>query len=293
MDIEDIQNHIDEVMNLENNRAIPEFEGYSPFEMDQILRFTFEINSPIKLQKLSEIDYKMIPMLNQVKYFMNLISDKGEIKLTAKGFLPTKIVKDIYDQKYLEDWLINSENYQIYKEKDSMTVNLTRILTELSGLIKKRNGKLSLTKRGEKIISDDYKLLDLIFKIITKKFNWAYYDRYGENQIGQLGFGFSLILMSKYGSKKHIDQFYADKYFKAFPDLYEQVSPTGFSTPGEFSSNCYSVRTFDRFLDYFGLIKIEMADESWNADKYITKTQLFDKLIKVRPHSHVLPVSLN
>ncbi len=285
MDLKDIQSHIDKLMDEQNNRAISEFEGYSPFEMHQILNFTFESNSPILLQKLSDIDYKKIPMLNQVKYFMNLISYNGEIKLTAKGFLPTKIVKDIYSQGYLEEVLYKSKISQLYKESDSMTVNLTRILTELSGLIKKRNGKLSLTKNGEKIISDDNKLLDLIFKTITTKFNWAYYDGYGDNKIGQLGFGFSLILISKNGNEKHLDQFYADKYFKAFPDLLKQDVPTRFVSREKHSTNCYSLRTFDRFLDYFGLIKIEMADKSWDADKYIIKTQLFDKLIKVRPHS--------
>lgn len=285
MDLENVQKHIDKVMNEQNNRSIPEFEGYSPFEMHQIIRFTFESNSPISLQKLSNFDYKKIPILNQVKYFLNLILKNGEIKLTAKEFLPTKIVKDIYNQGYLEEVQFKSELSKLYKESDSMTVNLTRLLAELSGLIKKRNGKLSLTKKGEKIISDDYLLLDLIFKTITTKFNWEYYDGYGGNQVGQLGFGFSLILMSKYGNMNHLDQFYADKYFKAFPDLLEQDSPARFVTLEKHSVNCYSLRTFDRFLDYFGLIKIEIADKSWDADKYVTKTELFDKLIKVRPHN--------
>jgi len=168
MDLEDIQKHLDKVMNVQNNKEMPEFEGYSPFEMHNILHFTFESNSPIRIQKLSDIDYKKIPILNQVKYFMNLISGNGEIKLTAKGFLPTKIVKDIYNQEYLEEVLVKSGISQIYKESDSMTVNLTRILIELSGLIKKRNGKLSLTKNGEKIISDDYKLLDSIQFLILQ-----------------------------------------------------------------------------------------------------------------------------
>ncbi len=285
MDLEDIQKHIDKVMNEQNNRSIPEFEGYSPFEMHHILHFTFESNSPISLQKLSNIDYEKIPILNQIKYFLNLILENGEIKLTAKGFLPTRIVKDIYNQGYLEEFFFKSGISQLYKESDSMTVNLTRLLSELSGLTKKRNGKLSLTKKGEKIVSDDYKLLDLIFKTITTKFNWAYYDGYGDNQIGQLGYGFSLILINKYGSTKHLDQFYADKYFKAFPDLQEQESPARFVTQEKHSTKCYSLRTFDRFLDYFGLITIEMSDKSWNADKYVTKTELFDKLIKVRPHN--------
>jgi len=127
----------------------------------------------------------------------------------------------------------------------------------------------------------------LIFKTITTKFNWAYYDGYGDDQIGQLGFGFSLILMSKYGKDEHLDQFYADKYFKAFPDLIESDSLTGFETGDRRSTKCYSLRTFDRFLVYFGLIKIKMAEKSWDSDKFIIKTQLFDKLIKVQPHNKV------
>ena len=37
-------------------------------------------------------------MLNQIKYFLELIKKNNEIKLTAKGFLPTKVVKEIYCQ---------------------------------------------------------------------------------------------------------------------------------------------------------------------------------------------------
>lgn len=285
MDLKDIQRHIDQVMNEQNNRSIPEFEGYSPFEMHHILNFTFETNSPISFQKLTDSDYSKIPMHKQIKYFLDLIKKTGEIKLTAKGFLPTKIVKDIYAQGYLEESLFTSGTYQLYKESDSMTVNLTRLLIELSGLTKKRNGKLSLTKKGEKISSDSFKLIDLIFKTITTKFNWAYYDGYGDNQIGQLGFGFSLILLHMYGETKRQDTFYAEKYFNAFPDLVDSEFLSDFETPIERASTCYSLRTFDRFLDYFGLVQIETVGKKWKPDKYITKTDIFDKLIKVRPHN--------
>ncbi len=285
MDLNDLQKHLNNIMNEQNNRSFPKFEGYSPTEMHQVIDFTFDSGSPISLQKLSDNDYKKVPMLNQMKYFLNLMMEKGEIKLTAKGFLPTKIVKDIYDQGYLEEDFIKSGLYQLYKESDSMTVNLTRILAKMMGLTKKRNGKLSLTKKAETIIKDDYKLLVLILTTITSKFNWAYYDRYGDNRIGQLGFGFSLILLNKYGSTKRHHLFYADKYLEAFPHLLEQELPDKYPADKTSSSSCYSLRTFDRFLDYFGLIKIEKADASWNADKYIMKTELFDKLIKIRPHT--------
>ncbi|CAG2532822.1 hypothetical protein MAR621_03016 [Maribacter dokdonensis] len=285
MDIKDIQRHIDQVMNEQNNRSIQEFEGYSPFEMHHILNLTFETNSPISFQKLADSDYATIPIHNQIKYYLDLIKKTCEIKLTAKGFLPVKIVKDIYAQGYLEEPLFATGTYQLYKESDSMTVNLTRLLGELSGLTKKRNGKLSLTKKGENITSDNFELFKLIFKTITTKFNWAYYDGYGDNQIGQLGFGFSLVLLHIYGETKRQDTFYVEKYFNAFPDLVDSLPLSDFATPTEQATSCYSLRTFDRFLDYFGLVQIKTVGEKWKPDKYIIKTDIFDKLIKVRPHN--------
>ena len=138
MNLQDIQRHIEQAIKGQNNRPITEFEGYSPSEMLKILYFTFAIDNPLQLQKLSDTDYKKIPILNQIKYLINLIDKNGEIKLTNKGFLPTKIVSDLYSQGFLKDELIESGISKLYKETDSMTINLTRILIELAGSAKKK-----------------------------------------------------------------------------------------------------------------------------------------------------------
>jgi hypothetical protein len=277
------RNEIDALMDAENNRPIEDFEGYSPFEMQQLLYSTFGENSPIQLQKLTTEDYQKIPMLMQVKYLADIIAKAGEIKLTKKGYLPTKIVAELYQQGFLKEEYIEEEIFKLYKEADSMTVNLTRILLEMAGLTKKRFGKLSLTKRGEKIIADDYKLLCRLFETFAKKFNWAYYDGYEENQAGQLGFGFTLILLSKYGKEKRLDSFYANKYYKAFPQILHTFKRT-YDTLERYATRCYYLRTFERFLDYFGLVTIEKKGRALNEVHYITKTDVFDKFIKCLPH---------
>ncbi|NLO71511.1 MAG: hypothetical protein GX102_11360 [Porphyromonadaceae bacterium] len=284
MDLKDIQRNIDQVMNEQNNRPIADFEGYSPFEMHKILHFTFAIDSPLKLQKLSDTDYTKIPILNQIKYLTDLIDKNGEIKLTKQGFLPTKIVSELYSQGFLKDEYIEKGISKLYKETDSMTINLSRILLELAGFIKKRNGKLSLTKSSEKILGNNEELLRQIFLTMTNKFNWAFYDGYGENQIGQLGYGFSLILLSKYGRERRLDSFYAERYFKAYPRLLDSIEPN-YGTLERYSTNCYSVRTFDRFLNYFGLINIEEERKGLDSIKYISKTDIYDRLIKCTPHN--------
>lgn len=284
MEINDLQRHIDQVVNEQNKRAIPEFEGYSPFEMHKILHFPFNTDSPLQMQKLSDADYNRIPMLNQIKYLLDVIDKNGELKLTNKGFLPTKVVSDLYQQGYLKDELIERGISKLYKETDSMTVNLTRILIELAGLVKKRNGKISLTKSSRKMLQDNEELLRQVFLTFANKFNWAYFDRYGENHIGQLGYGFSMVLLSKYGEKKRLDSFYAKKYFNAFPRLLDLIKPT-YGGTGNSAISCYSIRTFDRFLDYFGLIKIDSEGNWIDSTKHIIKTDLFDKFIEVRPHN--------
>ncbi len=219
---------------------------------------------------------------------MNIIEKEGELKLTAKEYLPTKIVCDIYNKGFIKDEAIERGITKLRKEMDVMPINLTRILAELSKVVKKRNKKSSLTKKGKMQLNDDYELLKNIFQTFGLNFNWAYYDGYGDNEIGQLGFGFSLIMLSKHGSEKHTTNFYAEKYIKAFPDLIEQFEPAmHFRTIEEQVFRCYSVRTFERFLNYFGLINLESKNKKWGADTYITKTELFDKLIKILPHNDI------
>ncbi len=68
--IDELQEHIDKIINEQNNRGISEFEGYSPFEMQFILYDTFEERSPIQLTKLT--DFTNFPKkihINDLNYF--------------------------------------------------------------------------------------------------------------------------------------------------------------------------------------------------------------------------------
>ncbi len=278
------ERHFEILINEQNSRGIPDFEGYSPDDMSHILYDPFGEDSPILLMKMSDSDYKRIPILNQMKYLSELIDKQGEMKLTPKGNLPLKIVAEIYSQGFFRERLIERMINKRFKESDSVTISLAKILLIISGIIKKRNNKLSLTKKGEKILTDDNKLLRKTISIFGLKFNWSYFDLYENRLIGQLGFGFSLILLGKYGNEKRVDNFYAEKYFRAFPVLIDGSFRPSFGTPESYAAHCYSLRTFDRFMDFFGLINIE-RERRWDADQYISKTELFDKLIKCIPHN--------
>lgn len=267
---------------LMNNRPIDDFENYSPNEMTYILYDTFHENSVIGFQdNPSHEVLKQIPFLQQVKYLLNLVLNQGEIKLTAKDFLPTKMVSDIYNQGFIKDEHIESGLYKLYKETDSNVIYLTRIISELAGLLKRAKGKLTLTKKGKDLLNEkkEFELFKAIFLTFAGKFNWGFFDGYEDGRVGQLGFGFTLILLEKYGEKFKGMSFYTSKYLRAFPFLRENFTDS-YRTVDEQVNRCYSIRTFERFLKYFWLIEIKYG-KGIIDDFEVKKTEIFDKLFTI------------
>ncbi|WP_158861134.1 hypothetical protein [Lunatibacter salilacus] len=284
--LEELQKHLNKIMLEQNNRPVPDFEGYSPAEMHSILHFTFEESSPIGLQKLEDDDYGKIPLLNQIKYLAKLIEGMGELKLTKLGFLPTKVVAEIYSKDFIKEKYVERRTLKQLKEAEVPSITLSRILLTIAGLVKKRSNKLSLTKQGQQILQKDDMLTQLIIKTYMKKFNWAFFDGYGENGIGPIGSGFSLILISRFGNEWHSNRFYAQKYFKAFPNLLDGPEPP-YSNRIDHCENCYSYRVFEKFMKYLGLVEIKFEGELWRNEISVIKTDLFDKLFKVEKPRHV------
>ncbi|MCH8558630.1 MAG: hypothetical protein LAT84_12445 [Balneolia bacterium] len=263
--------------NNQNNRPIEDFEGLSAAQMDALEFDLFGEGCPVKLRKVSSEVYGQVPLLRQVHYIADRIAQSGEIRLSEKGFLPVKLVADIYSQGFLKDELIEKGTSKLYKETDSMSIHLTHILMGLAGIVKKRNGKLSLTKKGEGLLKDDNQLLRLLFDTFAQKFNWAYFDGYGESPVGAFGVGYTLFLLHKYGAEVRPESFYAEKYFMAFPELIEMVEPSFYRSHDEMAYSCYNLRTFPRFLYYFGLISTDII-RSFTEESKVSKTELLDKL---------------
>lgn len=239
--------------------------------MTQILYFLFGEKSPIKINP--DFDAGKSPIAQMIHYLLKTI--EPGLKLTSSGYLPPKIVRDLYGMKYICEECIDGGIVKLRTESDSLSVSLARILADLSGMIKKRSNALSLTTAGKACLENKNELLKKAIEAFIYKFNWAYNDGYGENKIGQVGAGFSMILLHKYGAEFKTDQFYAEKYFDAFPQIFEESQCDLIR-----AIRCYSLRTFDRFLDYFGFIEIQQ-EKKYDAEKFIRKTPLFDEIINI------------
>lgn len=219
-------------------------------------------------------DISEIPLIKKIRFFINQIKKNNGVKLTKAGYLPPALVKELYEQNFIKDTLIELGISKLCKETDANIIVLTRILCELSGLIKKRNGMLTLTKKTNGIVNKNT-LLPLIFFTFMNQFSWNFFDGYEDDYIGQFGCDYSLLMIAKFGDIRRDCMYYAEKYFKAFPHLHTLSS--AYDTYNR-NYNCYIVRTFPRFVDYFGFTETTEKKllDSFTSTK---KTDLFDKFI--------------
>ncbi|CAL67524.1 hypothetical protein [Christiangramia forsetii] len=267
--LEDLNKEFQKRVNAHNESGVDDFDGLTPMQMGALQIFP-EGAGPLNLNKLSEVELKECPLLVKVRLLIDKMKGGKELKLTKTGALSTKLVKEIYALRLLKNEGIENGITKLYKESDAEEISITRILLEISSLAKKRNGKLSLTKTGEKHAEDGNYILKEILSVLFYKFNWGYYDGYDSEAIGRINPAFSLFLLKKYGSEMRSPYFYAGMYFQAFPQLMEE---------GDRSFRCYSLRTFQRYFRFMGFVQVKREDYLSPHD--VKKTEFFEKLFSI------------
>ena len=280
--LEEINGFLAEWMQVENNRPIEHFEGYSPWEMQQIMHNLLGVNCPIQLANFTKEDCSCVHLLRQVKMLLGFIEKEENLKLTKTGNLPPRIVKEVYSIGASNPH-IESGFMKLRTEKDSLSVQMARIALQLMKAVKIRSNSLSLTKSGKELLNNDCKLLSGLLTVMLTKFNFAFFDYYSSENVGVLGVGFNLVLLNLYGKNDQKDTFYSDKYLKAFPMLLEEYIEKYASKDRE-AAHCYSYRLFDVLLYHLGLVTIEETNKyRENHVKLIHRTDLFDRLFKISP----------
>jgi hypothetical protein len=270
---------------LIDNSPIEDFEGFSSSDMRYLIITPFSKDSPFQInKKIPNSILDQIPIFNQIEFLLNKINEIGELKLTATGSLPTTLIKEIYNMGLIKDEDIENGITKLYAETSSQPIQLTRLITEMAGFTKKRYNRLSLTKtwKDRLLKNSRQEIFEQTFSTFTFKFTWGHFDRYESQAAGQVGFPFSLFLLSRYGDDERLDSFYSEKYIRAFPGLIDQFYDNLYWTRdiNKSFNSCYSIRTFDRFLKYFNLITIRTEGRLYHdSKKFIKKTAIFDDVM--------------
>lgn len=249
-----IQNNVDNY----NTRPIADFENMSPNQMKFVLYDLFGESCPIKLKEyISDEVLDKIPFFRMCEEFLKIVQREKVLKLTSLGNMQKKIVMEVYDFKFITDDLYESEFSKSFRELELTGVHNARLICYIAGLIKKSNNSLSLTAKGTKILATEKRseLFKLILHKFMKEFIWGYNDAYDDEATGQIGNGFILILLMRYGSEPRTIQFYADRYLKAFPNILKNYSYVTWTTPESAFYTCFDVRVFERFLYWFAFVR--------------------------------------
>jgi hypothetical protein len=264
-----------------NNSPLEKLSGLTPTQTHELIYNPLSENSCIKFSSnINSETTNEIPFFRISEELLKIIKRDGFIKLTPLGALPKKILVELYDFKFIIDEHIESGINKLYREDECISIKTTRIVCESTNLVKKSKGKLLLTKNGERClkIENRVELFKVIFLIFTEKFNWAYNDVYSKEPVGQYGYLFSIYLLKKYGENENFTNFYSAKYLQVF-EKFITLFDDDYSTPEKQFNSCYTVRTFERFTEWFGLTNINGKNNFFDQENAkIIKTKLFDKI---------------
>ena len=269
-DMESLKRFLGDMITVQNRTSIADFNGFTSEQMYQMINNPLGKECPVQLRKLSNREIEEIPFLKQALHLLRALCEK-ELKLTPQGYIPPKLVTELYELG-LSDWC--SDSYKQKLESRVEVVQVLRIALKECGIIKVRDGKMSLTTKGGRIIKDYNALLYALMVFLLFDFNTGYFDFNNDIEIGNVGRLYSLWLLHHYGDIWRQKNFYAEAYFKAFPGL----SP----------SECYEYRTFDRVFHYIGLCDINMTKEDRGIDfrNKTKKREILDKIfIFVEPRN--------
>ena len=258
-------------------------EGYSPVQIDALWTAPWNDRfSPVRLKKnLSEDVLARVPFLNMTLRLLHELEAKGEIKLTAIGNLPGALCKELYALCPFNE-LIESGISKIRGENDVMEVMMLHAMARDLGWVKHRHGKISLTAKGKKILSNPREILRQLLTVFCL---WGISDCFDGYEYGNLnrGAAFLFILLHKYGKEVHDIRFYTEKYLLACHDLF-WVKPSDVEKVTLKLHRPIYIRLFRRFMIYFGVLT--MSNDKYDfASKYekaeIEATPLLYELIEV------------
>jgi hypothetical protein len=252
-----------------NNIPIPDLDGLTPNQMHSIIYDLFGENCPLSIKK--EINNEILDQLSLFRLceeFLKIIQRDKALILTPNGNLKKVIVKELYDHRFILIDAFESGLSKNYIEDDVYTVRITNIICLLSGLIRKTKNTLVLTSKGKQLLASDKRaeLFNLILITYIKKYNWSYLGTYDDELTGNLGIGYVLILLMKYGNSEKSFEYYASMYLKAFPTLIKNFPENKWSTPLEDLIRCFKNRTFMDFLFWFNFANAEDLNTFYRDD---------------------------
>lgn len=260
----------------DNQNSLPKapFLGLSSAQMHRIIYSPFSLKNEIFYFQCEDLEeLTKIPLLTQALYFLNKLNQVGQLKATQKGNLPRAFVIELYHEFFSNSHYCYVPN----KESDSFPSTRLKYLLFMSGLIKKRSNKFSLTKKGERILVKKKmrELFDELIHSFFNKWNWGV-GLYPEFSLMQDSAVFNLHLLNKIAQDWILDEEIGKAYLCAFPELAHEVNHNYWS-PEKKVTWSFSVRFLERVCLPMGLLELKEEGEKYIDRKTYYKVSPFFK----------------
>ncbi len=279
---EEAQAFLDEFMGRHNRQAVDDFQGLSPDQMYRFLHFPFGSSNLVSFSENLDMS-PSAPIVTLFELLVAGIGDQG-LKATAKGNLPRNFCRGAALSYWGDETYRDRIEYGgINKEEDFIDLHTTRLISELTGLVRKYKGRFILSRKCRRLLPDagTATIYPLLLRSYARKFNWAYSDGYPALPFVQQSFLFTLYLLKRVGENWLPLVFYEDCFLRAFPKILGEIEPTTFFTPEQQVRSCYSLRTLKRFAVFLGLAIVEPVEgETSSRECRVRKLSLLDKAVQ-------------
>jgi hypothetical protein len=279
--LEEAQGFIDRFMESKNRVPQLDFLGLSSEQVYRMLHHPLEdLEDMLRFNhRLEPSAFQDIPIVKNTLFFLTRLKDLEPLRATAKGNLPLAFARELHDQ-----FLDPSRRFQfrIRSEEETTSVNALRHVLRMCRWLKKEKNCFSLTKKGGSIVtrgfSEDH--FFTLLHVFTRRFNWAFQDRYPSFWIIQGGFVFSLYLLHRKARRFIEDKDLGDFFIKAFPATLSEPGGIRFLDPSDTVRSCFSLRFLERFCEYFGFVDTQREKKTpYGFRLFVKKSALYDHYI--------------
>lgn len=261
------------------------FLGYCKYQIEEIHQQWWERGNGVayaKYQKSKE-EFLQIPLVRQFVRLLELCADG--IKLTPAGYLPNKVVAEVYPLGP-KDWYIESGHASLGKHCNCYTLCETYEIFLKTGFVKKRKGILTLTKKGmENLEEPGGVFFELLSGMTTDNDPYFLdgYDMIPFNDMSQM----LCAMLEKNGKEFRPVEEYAWAYAACNPKFAHYLREDRPEQEQRSAVNAFCGRLINRYLEWLGLVEFKHrkygpGNTLINPDMVRT-TELFDKFIGINP----------
>ena len=282
---EELNGLLVEFQEKRNNISLDDFDGLSPKQMHFLIQDPLGENSLLQFNKANDAHLDNVPLFKLSELLLTEIRNVGKLKLTTNGNLPVAICELLYSQNLIK-WEYMEYLMRIREEEIPYLGPIKYYLLDQE-IVKMDKNMLVLTKTGEGLMMKNTQTrFTNLFLFFCNRYHWGnFYGLDDNGKCGQLGWAFSLVLLSKYGNVYRESQFYSLKLMQAFEkpllEIHKSTSP---QSAIQDYSRTYEVRFFECFAGWFGLVDIEMEKNPgsiFSRKLTVKKSTLFDQLFKL------------